>query len=441
MNHFSVVILAAGRGTRMKSAMPKPLHRLAHKLMLGYVIDAYRKAGAKEIVVVISPDDTITPNLFPNVKMIIQQEQKGTGHAALIGLSGIEKPVDKIIMALGDMPFIQPETIVKLAKCDNAVTVLAMRPDDPAKYGRLIVENNILEKIVEYKDANDRERTVNLCNSGTIALNGAQAKSLLEAITPQNAAGEFYATDVVGIARNRGEKCSVVEAPIEETAAANTREELSYLENIVQTELRRKHMLNGVTLMEPDSVYFAHDTEIGQDTLIEPNVFFGEGVIVENNVHIKAFSHIEGAKIGAGVSVGPFARIRPETEIKNDAHIGNFVEIKKSVIGEGTKIGHLTYIGDAEIGKKTNIGAGTITSNYDGFEKFKTEIGDNTFIGANSIIIAPVTIGANAMTAAGSVITKDVAPEALALGRAQQVEKPNWAKEFRIKKQASKEQK
>ncbi len=432
MTRFSAVILAAGKGTRMKSDLPKPLHLVAGKPMLAYVIEACEAAGATEIVVVIAPDDTRTPSLFPKIKTAVQQEQKGTGHATQVGVDALGKPVDKIISMLGDMPFIQPETIKKLAETDNAVTVLAMQPKNPKRYGRLVVKDDVLEKIVEFKDATDTEKKINLCNSGTIAVCGKKAKELLAAIKTNNAAGEYYMTDIVGIARERGERCGVSIAPYEETAAANTREELAFLEKLAQKKMRSAMMEKGVTLNDPDTVYFHHDTIVGKDTIIEPNVFFGPNTVIQDNVTIKAFSHIEGATIRSGASVGPFARLRPETLVGQNAKIGNFVEIKKSLIGDGTKIGHLTYIGDSDIGKQVNIGAGTVTCNYDGFDKHQTKIGDGAFIGSDTIIVAPVQIGGGAFTGAGSVITENVAGDSLAVARSKQFEKPGWAKLFRM---------
>ncbi|MDB5478295.1 MAG: UDP-N-acetylglucosamine diphosphorylase/glucosamine-phosphate N-acetyltransferase [Alphaproteobacteria bacterium] len=432
MKEFSAIILAAGKGTRMKSALPKPLHKIAHKPILGYAVETYKAAGALEIVIVVAPDDMLTPMLFPDLTIVVQKEQKGTAHAALTGMQGLKKIPEKIIMAVGDMPFIRQETVHSLAASNDAVTVLAMRLEDPRRYGRLVVDNDgALKKIVEFKEATLEERGINLCNSGTIALKGHMAHALLSAVKPQAIGGEYYNTDVVAIARAQNHICGVVEASMFETSAANTREELAVLETMLQVQLRQKIMLGGVTLHDPQSVYFASDTVIGQDVIIEPNVFFGPGVTIGNNVHVKAFSHIEGATISDNVEIGPFARIRPETTIEENARIGNFVEIKKSQIGKGAKVSHLSYIGDATLGQNVNIGAGTITCNYDGFNKNKTTIGNGAFIGSNSSLVAPVVIGDNAMVAAGSVITKLVTPEALALARGRQTEILFWAKNFR----------
>lgn len=440
MKSFSAIILAAGKGTRMKSALPKPLHKLAHKPMLQYVIEACQEAGAKEIVVVIAADDKMTPALFPNIKTAIQAEQKGTGHATLIGFEALTQKVDKVVSMIGDMPFIEPEALKALVEVDNTVTVLGMQPEDPLRYGRLIVTNDgMLEKIVEYKDATEKQKKINLCNSGTICLEASKAKDLLTSIKTNNVAGEYYVTDVVGIARDRDERCGVSIAPYEQTAAANTREELAYLENVIQKKLRRKHMANGTTLIDPETVYFAHDTIIGQDVVIEPNVFFGPDVAIADNVMIRAFSHLEGCTVKSGAEIGPFARLRPDAQIGENVKIGNFVEIKKSIIGAGTKIPHLSYIGDTTIGSKTNVGAGSVTCNYDGFQKHRTTIGDNVFIGSNTVMVAPVTIEDGAMTAAGSVITTDAGPDSLVIARSKQIQKDNWAKEFRAKKKSSQE--
>lgn len=434
MTHFSAIILAAGKGTRMKSALPKPLHAIAHKPMLGYVIDSYKAAGAAEIVVVISPDDKLTPALFPDMKFAIQTEQKGTGHAAMTGMDALTQTVDKIVIALGDQPFVSDTTIKAALAQDDTITVVAMRPSDPAKYGRLITDSTgALLRITEFKDATEKERKINLCNAYPICFDAKHAKALLAKIEPNNAAHEYYLTDAIDIANHLELRCGYFEAPVAEALAANTREELAYLETIVQMKLRKQAMDNGATLLEPTSVYLAHDTKIGQDVIIEPNVFFGPGVTIGNNAHIKAFSHIEGAHIDNGAQIGPFARIRPDTTIGEQARIGNFVEIKKSIVGAGSKVNHLSYIGDAVLGSSVNVGAGTITCNYDGFNKSKTTIGDNVFIGSDSILVAPVTIGDGAMTAAGSVITQNVSADALAIAREKQEAKSGWAKNFRDK--------
>lgn len=433
MTNFSAIILAAGKGTRMKSALPKPLHAIAHKPMLGYAIDAYKAAGAKEIVVVISSEDNKTAELFPDVTTIVQTEQKGTAHAALAGMAGLKEIPDRIIMAVGDMPFIQADTVSALAKSQDTVTVLAMNLEDPKKYGRLVVENGQLQKIVEFKDATESERNIHLCNSGTIAMKGETAKELLSAVEPQKNGGEYYITDVVAIARAQGKNCDIVIADQIETYGPNSRSELADLERMMQEQLRQRAMTNGVTLLDPNSVYFSSDTKIGQDVIIEPNVFFGPGVTIGDHVRIKAFSHIEGATIESGAQIGPFARLRPETVIGENVRIGNFVEINKSIIGPDSKVDHLTYIGMTTIGAHGKIGAGTITCNYDGYNKSKTTIGTNVFIGSNNTLVAPVTIADNAMTAAGSVITKDVSSDALAIARSPQEEKSGWAKLFREK--------
>lgn len=440
MSTFSVIILAAGKGTRMKSALPKPLHRLAHKPMLGYVVDAYVAAGAIEIVLVIGPDDTLTPQLFPQHKIVVQHERKGTGHATLLGLEGLTKAVDRVISAVGDQPFIRAESVRALVSKNDAVTVLAAHNVSPA-YGRLVTNGAHLEKIVEYKDANEVERAITLHNVGILAFDATKAKELLGEVQPNNAANEYYVTETIAIARRHGWNCGYSEAEVIEAMGANSRADLSELENAMQQELRAKHMANGATLIDPDTVYFAHDTVIGQDVIIEPNVFFGSGVVVGNNVHIKAFSHIEGATIGDACEVGPFARIRPDTIIEEKAKIGNFVEVKKSYIGKGTKISHLSYVGDSQIGAQTNIGAGTITCNYDGFGKHKTTIGDNVFLASNTVLVAPVTMANNSMTAAGSVITKDVPSGDMAIARTRQENKAGWATQFRARKQKEKEEK
>lgn len=442
MTHFSAIILAAGKGTRMKSALPKPLHAIAHKPMLGYVIDAYRAAGAKEIVVVISPDDKKTPELFPDVTTIVQHERKGTAHAALVGLEGLKETPDTIIMAVGDMPFIQSQTAAALAANTDTVTVLAMNLNDPRRYGRLVVDaTGQLQKIVEYKEATDQERQIKLCNSGTIAIKGNKAKEFLSAVKAQESNGEYYATDVVAIARSHNQSCGVVQADEMETYGPNSREELAILEAMMQKKLRQQAMDNGATLMDPNTVYFAHDTKIGNDVIIEPNVFFGPGVTVGNNVHIKAFSHIEGATIANFCEIGPFARVGLETTLGPRARIGNFVETKKSTFGERATAKHLSYIGNATLGNHVNIGAGTVFCNWDGFQKFQTVVHDHALIGSNNSLVAPCTIGEKAITGAGSTITKDVPAGDLAVARPRQENKSGWALPFRTKKQALKEKK
>ncbi len=439
MTEFSAIILAAGKGTRMKSALPKPLHQLAHKPMLGYVVDAYKQAGAKEIVLVVAPDDALTPSLFPGCTLVVQKEQRGTGHAALVGLEGLTKKVGKVIVALGDQPFVEQKTIAETIAQKDAVTVVAMQPDDPLRYGRLVTnDKGKLLRIVEYKDATDEERKINLCNAFPICIDGDKAKDLLSSITDKNAANEFYFTDVVMIANERCLPCGYLVASENEAAAANSRAELADLEKIVQSKLRQTHMLNGATLTDPDSVFFAHDTKIGQDVIIEPNVFFGPGVSIANGTHIKANSYLEDTTIGEACEIGPFARIR-SSQLAETARIGNFVEVSKSVLGVRATAKHLSYIGNAELGKKVNIGAGTIFCNYDGYFRHKAIIEDDVLIGSNNSIVAPVTIGTYAMTAAGSVIAKDVPSNALAIERSQQINKEDWAKTFRDQKKKEKE--
>lgn len=418
----------------MKSDLPKPLHKIAHKPMLGYVIDTYRQAGATEIVVVIGPDDTLTPKLYPDMHFAVQKQQRGTGDAAMSGLQALNKPVDKIIVALGDQPFVSAETVQHTIAANHAVTVVAMQPDDPARYGRLITDSNDhLLRITEYKDATDAERAINLCNAYPIALDGKQAKNIMEKIQPNNAANEYYFTDCVSIANEMGLRCGYFIAPVTESVAANTRAELAVLENIVQDRLRQSAMDNGVTLQDPQSVYFSSDTQIERDVIVEPNVFFGSGVSVGSGTLIRSFSHIEGATIGPDCEIGPFARIGINSHFGPRVRIGNFVETKKVQLGERATAKHLSYIGDATLGAHVNIGAGTIFCNYDGFTKHHTIVGDHTLIGSNNSLVAPVTIGENAITGAGSVITKNVSAGDLALERSQQTNKTGWASAFRAK--------
>jgi bifunctional UDP-N-acetylglucosamine pyrophosphorylase/glucosamine-1-phosphate N-acetyltransferase len=371
-----------------------------------------------------------------------QAERKGTGHAVLTArdaLAGREGPV---VVVFGDTPLITAATLKKLAAgiaAGHAVMVAGMRPADPGAYGRLVLAaDGSLERIVEAKDASASELAIGLCNAGAMALDGKVMWALLEKIRPNNAKGEYYLTDVVGLARARGLRCGVIEAAFEEAVGVNSRIELAAVEALFQARMRRAAMLGGATLVDPASVWFSHDTVLGRDVVVGPHVVFGPGVRVGDNVAIKGFCHIEGTKIASGASVGPFARLRPGAEIGADAHIGNFVEIKAALIHAGAKVNHLSYVGDAEVGAKANVGAGTITCNYDGFTKAKTVIGAGAFIGSNTALVAPVRVGDGAIVGAGSVITADVAPDALAVARGSQEEKPGWAARFRAIKAAAK---
>jgi bifunctional UDP-N-acetylglucosamine pyrophosphorylase/glucosamine-1-phosphate N-acetyltransferase len=429
------IILAAGEGTRMRSALPKVLHRVAGLPMLGHVLAA---ADAGKRSVVIGPDAgevrTFLDKAAPDAAIHEQRERLGTAHAVLAAEADLAAGADHVLVAYGDTPLVRAETLRRLrsALAEGAdVAVFGFRTATPFGYGRLVTEGGRLVRIVEEKDASEAERKIDFVNGGLMALRGASALKLLKSIGNDNAKREYYLTDAVGLAHKAGLKAVAVEGDAAEAIGVNTRAELAAAEALWQQRARERFLAGGVTMAAPDTVYFSHDTAIGPDTAIEPNVYFGPGVSIGPRVTIRAFSHIEEARVAEGAIIGPFARLRPGADIARNAHVGNFVEIKAALLGEGAKVNHLTYIGDASIGPRTNIGAGTITCNYDGFGKHRTEIGADAFIGSNSALVAPVRIGDGAYIGSGSVITRDVAGDALALGRGQQVEKPGWAKRFR----------
>ena len=439
-NPIAVVVLAAGKGTRMKTDLPKVMHKLAGRPMIAHVLANLAPLSCERIVVVIGPGmETVAAAVAPHATAL-QAEPLGTGHAVRAARAALQGFAGDVLIVYGDCPFISSETIGKLmarrrAADQPAVVVLGMRPADPAQYGRLIVgRDGLLEAIVEYRDANAEQRAITLCNSGVMAIDGKRLFALLDRVGNKNAKGEYYLTDIVAIARADGAACAVVEAPADELIGINSRAELAAAEAILQTRLRAQAMENGATLTDPQTVFFSFDTQLGRDVVVGPNVIFGPGVAVADGVEIKAFSHLEGAKVATGAAIGPFARLRPGTVIGENAHIGNFVEAKNAQVGKGAKANHLTYLGDAVVGERTNVGAGTITANYDGFNKHKTEIGADASIGSNSVLVAPVKVGRGAIVAAGSVITESVTPDALALARGRQTEKPGWAAKFRESK-------
>jgi bifunctional UDP-N-acetylglucosamine pyrophosphorylase/glucosamine-1-phosphate N-acetyltransferase len=440
---MAAIILAAGKGTRMKSALPKVLHPVAGMPMVGHVVTRALEMGAAPIALVTAPgmDDVakIARKLAGEVDLVIQKEQLGTGHAVLAAKNALINFDGIILVLYGDTPLITTQTLQRCVhaleadkKC--AVAVLGFTPDDPGSYGRLMEgDDGTLERIVEAKDATDDELAIELCNSGVMALRSDVAWTLLEKIGNKNAKGEYYLTDIVALARTIGYHAVAVEADEDEVLGVNSRSELATAEAIFQYRARRMHMENGATLIDPDSVFFAADTKLGRDVLIEPSVFFGPGVSIGDGAHIKAFSHIEGANIGAHTFVGPFARLRPGTSLGHGVHIGNFVEVKEGVIANNTKIRHLSYIGNATVGENTNIGAGTIICNYNGYQKLQTTIGHDVFIGSNTALVAPISIGDGAMVAAGSTITDDIPANALGVARSRTEAKENWAKDFRTK--------
>ena len=437
----AAIILAAGKGTRMKSSLPKVMHPVAHEPMLGHVLHTAKEAGLSPIVVVISEAmESVEPFITSHgAKVVYQREQLGTGHAVLCAKDALHGFEGNITVLYGDTPLITPQTILNLQEClladaHTAVAVLGFEPDDAASYGRLVVNSErLLERIVEARDATDDELDIGLCNSGVIALRGNVVWDVLAKIGNENAKGEYYLTDAVAIANASGMRARVVMADAEEVIGVNSRTELAEVEAIFQDRMRIALMESGVTMQDPTTVYFAADTQIAPDCIIEPNVVFGPGVAIGTGSVIRAFSHIEGTVIGEHAAIGPFARLRPGNNFADHVKIGNFVEVKKSELESGAKINHLSYIGDASVGEKANIGAGTITCNYDGYKKYRTVIGREAFIGSNSALVAPVVVGEGAMVGAGSVITEDVAPDSLALARTRQEHKDTWAKSFRDK--------
>jgi bifunctional UDP-N-acetylglucosamine pyrophosphorylase / glucosamine-1-phosphate N-acetyltransferase len=439
MNNIAAVILAAGQGTRMKSDLHKVLHPIAGRPMIMHLmasVDALNPA--RKVVVVGSGKEQLEAALNGRAELAVQSPQHGTGHAvqqAEAALSGFDGDV---LILYGDVPFVPTATMESMVARLNAadapaVVVLAFKPDNVQSYGRVITEkgSDRVVKMIEHKDATPDERACRLCNSGLMAVKAKDLFGLLARVTNDNAAGEYYLVDIVNIANTDGRHCAVVITDPYDVTGINSRGELAAQERKWQQRRRRQMMAEGVTLIDPESVFFSYNTIIGRDVLIEPNVFFGPGVMIADNVTIRAFSHIEGARIASGAEVGPYARLRPGTVLDEGAKVGNFVEVKKATLGRGAKANHLSYIGDADVGAKANIGAGTITCNYDGFFKYQTVVGAGAFIGSNSALVAPITIGAGAIVGAGSVVTTDVAENALVLVRPGQREKPGWAKRFR----------
>ncbi len=432
------IILAAGEGTRMKSACPKVLHLVAGRSMLAHVLAAVTEAGVKRVVVVIGPDrhDVAAEiaRISPIAQIVVQSERLGTAHAVLHARTAFEEKPQSVVVLFGDTPLVRSETIRSMLSAvgsANAVAALGFTPTDPTGYGRLLQQNGELTAIREHKDATDAERKITFCNAGLMALSGEHALAILEGIGNANAQKEFYLPDAVEIARKHGLKAVALEAPSEEVLGVNDRVQLAEAEEIFQNRLRETHMRNGVTLLAPETVFFSFDTQIEKDVVVEPHVVFSTGVRIETGAVIHAFSHLAGTTVGAGATVGPYARLRPGTTLGAKAKVGNFVEVKASSIGPGAKMSHLSYIGDSEVGADANIGAGTITCNYDGYRKFKTTIGAGAFIGSNSALVAPVEIGAGAIIGAGSVIVKDVPADALGVARTQQKILAGWAAAFK----------
>ncbi|HXW20848.1 MAG TPA: bifunctional UDP-N-acetylglucosamine diphosphorylase/glucosamine-1-phosphate N-acetyltransferase GlmU [Roseiarcus sp.] len=434
------VVLAAGEGTRMKSARPKALHEIAGRSMLAHVLQAARGAGAQALAVVVGPDREDVADearkVASDASVYVQQRRLGTAHAVLAAREEIAKGFDDVVIVYSDSPLLRAETLKALrvpVAGGAAVASLGFVAGDPTGYGRLVKRGEKLIAIREEKDASAAEKTINLCNAGPMALAGATALEILTRIGAHNAQGEFYLTDAVAIACDLGLTASVELAAEGEVMGVNDRAQLAAAEAEMQKRLREKAMREGATLIAPETVFLSEDAKIGRDVTIEPHVVIGKGVEIGDGAVIHSFSHLEGAKVGPNASIGPFARLRPGAEVRRRAKIGNFVEVKNSVVEEGAKANHLAYIGDARIGADANIGAGAITCNYDGFDKHRTEIGAGAFIGSNSSLVAPVKVGAGAYVGSGSVVTEDVEKDALALGRGRQVVKPGWAQDFRAK--------
>ncbi len=437
----AAIVLAAGKGTRMRSALPKVMHPVGGRPMVSHLLSTIEDAGVGRVVVVVSPDMVELTSAFGNASIAIQDRPLGTGHAAQCALPNLEGFDGTVLVLFGADPLVSTATLQRLIEArmdDNApaLVVLGFRPVDPAQYGRLVIdEQGQLEQIVEYWDADDATRAIDLCNSGVIAADAATLTRLLEGLGTDNSKGEYYLTDVVALARKEGARCTVVEGNPDELIGIDTRADLARAEAGFQAQARQKALEGGATLVDPGTVWFSFDTVIGSDVTIEPNVFLGPDVTVGDNVTIKAFSHLEGCVVRDGATIGPFARLRPGADIGSQAKIGNFVEVKKSHIARSAKVNHLTYIGDASVGEGANIGAGTITANYDGYIKAQTEIGADASIGSNVVLVAPVKVGRGATVGAGTVVREDVASDALRVTDTRGIEATHdgWSAKKRAK--------
>jgi bifunctional UDP-N-acetylglucosamine pyrophosphorylase/glucosamine-1-phosphate N-acetyltransferase len=446
---LAVVILAAGIGTRMRSRKPKVLHALAGRPMIGHLAASVARLRPATVVLVVGPGmEAVTEmarRAAPGLKIVsaVQRDRRGTGHAVQQARRALKGHRGDVLVLLGDGPLVEADTMRRLVAArragEAAVAVLGFRTPGPSHYGRMVLgaDGKTLERIVEARDTSEEEKRITLCNSGVIAVDGAVLFELLSKLQPDNAKGELYLTDIVGIARARGLRCTYTEA---EFVAINSRAELAAAEAILQNRLRQAAMDGGATLIDPATVWLSYDTAIGQDVVIGPNVFFGPGVTIGDGAEIRSFCHIEGATVAPGAIVGPFARLRPGAEIGPSAHIGNFVEVKNARIGEGAKANHLAYLGDARVGARANIGAGTIFCNYDGYLKHLTDIGPDVFIGSNATLVAPVKVGARAFVAAGSTVTDPVPADALAFGRARQTTRKQAGAVLRARLKRAKKQ-
>ena len=437
--NIAVIVLAAGKGTRMKSSLPKVLHPIGGRPMIQHIIATADELNPSRTIVVIGKEAPGVAAAIDPTPTAIQSPAQGTGHAVQTAMAALDGFDGDMLVLYGDVPMIRAETLQGMVALRSgagapSVVVLGFQPEDPAAYGRMVLgEGGDLERIVEAKDASPEELAINLCNSGIILIAGDVCRDLLDGLGNDNAQGEYYLTDVVGLARDRGLRCAAIEGEIEETIGINSRSELAGAEAVFQDRMRATAMEEGATLKDPSTIYFSYDTRLGRDVVVGPNVVFGPGVIVEDDVTIEAYCHLEGAHIASGARIGPFARLRPGADIREDAKIGNFVEIKKAVIEEGAKVSHLSYIGDARVGSQANIGAGTITCNYDGFNKHFTDIGEGAFIGSNSALVAPIKVGDGAIVGAGSAVSKDVPDDAIAVTRAEEIHIEGGAARFRQK--------
>ncbi|MBA4208833.1 MAG: bifunctional N-acetylglucosamine-1-phosphate uridyltransferase/glucosamine-1-phosphate acetyltransferase [Parvibaculum sp.] len=442
---LTTVILAAGKGTRMKSRLPKVLHPIAGRPMLGHVLAAAGDFDGAATVLVVGPGmDQVAQyatGIHPGLRIAIQEQQAGTGDAVRSASAQIPDKDGVVLVVFGDTPLVQRETLalmVERCRRESDIVILGFEAADPTGYGRVVRDGETVTRIIEHKDASEEVRAIRLCFGGPMAVRARHLQALLDTLTNDNAQGEYYLTDFVAHGRAAGLSCSVTICPESDIQGVNSRADLAAAEAAMQKRLRAAAMAGGVTFLDPDTVYLSHDTQFGEDVTVGQNVVFAPGCRIAPGATIKAFSHLEGAEIGEGAEVGPFARIRPGTAVGARAKIGNFVETKKAKIEEGAKISHLSYIGDARVGAHANIGAGTITCNYDGYNKFFTDIGAGAFVGSNSSLVAPVKIGDGAYVGSGSVVTKDVSGDALAVARGKQMEKPGWAAGFRAKNEGIK---
>jgi bifunctional UDP-N-acetylglucosamine pyrophosphorylase/glucosamine-1-phosphate N-acetyltransferase len=431
----AVIVLAAGEGTRMRSSRAKVLHELAGFPMITHVRHAAEALSPQKMVFVIGPDAADVGIAVQPHAHVIQKERKGTGHAVLAAKDALKDFKGRILVIFGDTPLLRPETLSALVGQKAPVSVLAFEPKDAAQYGRVFLSaEGLVDRIVEYADANEKERAATLCNAGVMAFDSAVLWDVLAKVKSNNSKGEYYLTEIIALARQQGIPCGYVTGEAEEVLGVNSRAELAAAEAVLQNRLRQQAMQSGVTLSDPATVYFSADTRLGRDVIVAPHVVFGAGVVVEENAEILSFSHLEGVTVKKGARIGPYARLRPGSVVGENAHIGNFVELKKATVDTGAKINHLSYIGDAKVGARSNIGAGTITANYDGFHKHVTEIGAEVSIGSDTVLVAPVRVGDRATVAAGSIITDNVPDDAMAVARARQVNKEGWSARYRAKR-------